>query len=529
MINFFKEHKVVFLESLILFGIFALSVAMRYPILNRPLSDGDENMTAHVLLVMRSWSQNGIFNQRLSPSENFGNPADKYVSGNVNNGRMLLDKSGNYFYVSFPPLAFILPYFVSKTLPIPDVLAVQGVNIFLGFLTALLIYWIVKIIHPTVKSNIVALLATGVYALVPGNLWYNSNAYFADMPVQPFWAAGILLILVLTKRDVVLSRYKAFWLQLALAVALFFTIYSEWLGIFFAASIFLYGIAFWKRGPIFKALVFISAISTLVALALTIWQYGSIAGLKSFWDVSLQNYIFRSVAAGGLFRFATVINITVNFLNYYLPALLLLLYLFAGAVTVFRGRIAEFFSADERRVLYFAFLPPILHYAVLLQSASVHGFAPMKFSIAVSLLVGFLYLRLQENLKSLESQPKKLQKFIIWGAVAALVLFTDSQYVRKFTGYSDGDRYVIAGNAVREYAPADSTVFTIFPNNLDYIPEPQFTYYAGRNMEPAKDLDGIIKWMKDHSRSKGIIFYLDGYANRIRVASAKAIEILNKK
>ena len=107
----------------VLLGIFLLSVGVRWPQLNRPLSKHHEFCTALSLRVMQIWYDNGIEKYNFNPVMTYNNPADKYINNNANTSGEMMDKDSNYYYVSHPPFAYYFPYFIFKALHIrPDVL-----------------------------------------------------------------------------------------------------------------------------------------------------------------------------------------------------------------------------------------------------------------------------------------------------------------------------------------------------------------------------------------------------------------------
>jgi len=89
----------------LLLGIFLLSVLVRLPQLNRPLSKHHEFCTAVALRVMTIWNENGIDKYGFNPVMTFNNLADKNINNHANASGKMVDAEGNCYYVSHQPLA----------------------------------------------------------------------------------------------------------------------------------------------------------------------------------------------------------------------------------------------------------------------------------------------------------------------------------------------------------------------------------------------------------------------------------------
>ena len=127
----------------ILFGVFLLSVIVRLPNLNRPLSKHHEFVTGVSLLPMQIFSMEGAATYNFSPVMSYPNKADKHIK---NHASRLKDAEGNYYYISHPPLAYLLPHFTFTLLNIkPTALALQLFNLLFHFITALFVFKITEL------------------------------------------------------------------------------------------------------------------------------------------------------------------------------------------------------------------------------------------------------------------------------------------------------------------------------------------------------------------------------------------------
>src|SRR5436189_51957 len=83
----------------VLLAIFLLSVAVRLPQLNRPLSRHHEFCTAIALRVMQIWYDNGIEKYNYNPVMTYSNNADKFINNHANQTGKMVDSNGNFYYV----------------------------------------------------------------------------------------------------------------------------------------------------------------------------------------------------------------------------------------------------------------------------------------------------------------------------------------------------------------------------------------------------------------------------------------------
>src|SRR5436190_14555087 len=89
----------------ILSCIFLLSVVVRIPTLDRPLSKHHEFCTAVSLRVLQIWDEAGIKTYHFNPVMTYPNAADKFINNFASASGKMMDAGGNFYYVSHPPFA----------------------------------------------------------------------------------------------------------------------------------------------------------------------------------------------------------------------------------------------------------------------------------------------------------------------------------------------------------------------------------------------------------------------------------------
>src|SRR5437899_2344899 len=89
---------------LILTILFLVSVAVRWPFLNRPLGPHDEWLTSTVLRTMEIWQMEGAWRTySFLPIMTYPG----HVNYNIDNQAGVSDRLGRQYYLSYPPLAYI--------------------------------------------------------------------------------------------------------------------------------------------------------------------------------------------------------------------------------------------------------------------------------------------------------------------------------------------------------------------------------------------------------------------------------------
>ncbi len=100
---------------LIISLIFIISVLVRLPNLNRPVSKHHEFITALILINIESWRQAGGGDHfHYTPIMNYQNAGDKSAVKAV-----YIDSTGNQLYLSLGPAWYMIPYFVYQAFDLP--------------------------------------------------------------------------------------------------------------------------------------------------------------------------------------------------------------------------------------------------------------------------------------------------------------------------------------------------------------------------------------------------------------------------
>jgi len=549
---------------LLLIGIFLISVLVRLPHLDRPLSKHHEFCTAIVLIPLQNWAENGASIYHYSPSITFEGTANHHIE---NLTAYPVEADGRYYYLSHPPFAYVLPYFCFQIFGIyPTPLALQVFNLLFHLLSCLLIYKIVRIItkETSQKVHFGALASFLVYLFAPATLWFHGNAYMSDMFISNILILGIWVTLkaFLRKEKTAMSdtsKVSNILQVSSIGIVVFLMIYTEWLGNFFAFSVFVLAlikafsrkektamsdtskvsdISLSRRGY-WLAIAGACVLGVVAGLGLTFWQYSSIAGFETYRAYFLHRFGARSGAQfsdNGVFYFLwkygkMMLRIAKHYATGFLPVLV-----FGAALWgVFIYGTKKIFQPTNTATRYFWWLagfPILMHHLVFVEFTVVHDFAALKGGILLAVGIGLLVDKLTRHHKSplAVSTPQPPPKGEIFRAaknlsrmylplwrglgggllVAILLCIAQYYYINRPGKISqNGDSYdymQILGENIRENAATDEVIFL-----NGYKPDPQVMYYARRNMLRAADASEVKAILEKRGAERGVLFTIKNY------------------
>lgn len=487
----------------ILFGIFLLSVLVRVPQLNRPLSKHHEFCTAISLRIMQIWYDNGIEKYHFNPVMTYNNPADKFINNHANQSGKMIDEEGNYYYVSHPPFAYYFPFFVFKLLHIrPDVLPIQVFNLLLHFISGLFVYFTVCLLSFSRARALPyrsAIVAFTIYTFLPATMWFQGNVYMSDMAVHTLFIIGVYTALKMIIRQKFYSPKYIFFYTLILALM----IYTSWLGIFFAFGVLVYSLLHVRDIRGFRILIWSTIIVTLLMLRVVIYQYSQINGMSVYVQEMLSRYLLRGSVAEteqGLFHFmfsylwyakTLVYN---YFVNYAVVYLLIGIFLWIAAS---RTKLKIVFSENGYRFIWLSITPVVLLHVFLL-NYSLQDFTTLYASLFFSVLLGILYDKVKK------SGAVLIQRMRIGFAVVILLMLAQ-YWIINLGGIHflqiEWAAYQTSGTVISAESKAAEVVFI-----KGRLAEPQEVFYAGRNIRYAKSTDDALQFLKERKIKNGVIF-----------------------
>lgn len=487
----------------LLFGIFLLSVAVRLPQLNRPLSKHHEFCTAISLRIMQIWYDNGIEKYGYNPVMTFNNPADKFINNSANQSGKMIDKDGNYYYVSHPPFAYYFPFFIFKILYIrPDVLPLQTLNLIFHFISGLFVYFTVCLLSFSRARSLPyrsAVVAFTIYIFLPITLWFQGNVYMSDMAVHLLFIIGVYTALKMIIRQKFYSPKYIFFYTLVLALM----IYTSWLGVFFAFGVLVYSLLHVREIKGFRILLWTTVIVTLLMLRLIVYQYSQINGVGAYIEEMFSRYIIRGSLEEtnqGLWHFMFSYLWLIKTLLYNYVIHYIVIYVLVSAfvwLAISRKKLKIVFSENGYRFIWLSVTPVVLMHVFFL-NYSVQDFSALYASLFFSVLLGILYDKVK---KSGAIPLRRMQIGLVIAVILMVVQFQVMNFVSKerkgdFTELS----FMQFGKDIKSAAKNDEIIFS------DFSLDPQVIFYAERNvrLRMPRTNKGVIDFMKLRGFSKGV-------------------------
>jgi len=489
--------------------LFALSVGIRMPYMNRPLGVHQQYLMAHALRTPQIWCEGGgASNDNFLPIMSYDNPADK----NINNQGRIKDSKGNYYYVSYGPLAHVVPYLVFKVFRVyPSIKAFQIFGLSLHFICCLLVYLIAVLLTRKDcrgRMNIAALMGFTVYLFSPVTLWYHANTYMSEIFVQLPFIAGIYIFL----RLMAAPRKSVYYLLLGLSI--FLMILTEWIGLIFALVLAVYCLLNFHKKSM-RIVLGVVCLSSLSALALILWHYSKIAGLQALIQVLSEKFVERMGVSEGAslklyFWEAKTWRIIAE--HYAVSYGWFLLYIY----------FVKFFLKDtqkggaERAVLFLCFWPVFIHHFIFSNFTSVHDFSVLKAGFLMAFLLALVYSKIDHYL------------FLKWGSGSSRILRTRGLIVGFClvtllsihsyfeTNQEFVDRYETMGKEIARVADKKEVVF-LNPEVKNEEILPQVVFYAHRNIVRWVNDESALSFLKNYGAPKGIIMIFDHQPRLIRV------------
>ena len=489
----------------ITFLLFAISILIRIPNIDRPLSVRYEWVTAHTLITLGIWMEEGIVEHNFNPIYTFPNPNDHHIKCPISG---VSDTGGNYYYVSYPPFSFILPFLTFKLAQASITpLNLQIFNLFIHLICSVLIFLIIQRLYKDKNGDYAALAGASVYIFSTTNLWYHSNVYFADILVQLFFLSTILFYLRLTRK-----RQFRTTNQLLLCISVFFMVYTEWLGVLMTGVLLFHSLLSLKD----RKTTLLIAASASAALLTFILQYSSVDGLENYLNTLLNRFSERSGNTNqvSLLDPAAHIKFATIYMRNFFPQFILIIFsIFLIAIFNLSPKKLHL-KRPEFDALLLSLFPVIIHHYLLFQFTIVHELSLVKATVPTSLIIAFLVERLYKltNHKELAIQ-RYLYNLVFISMISLSVYFYYSHIIKP-------DEYLSLrlGTQIKKTSSPSDTIFFKTTKTLggfmiqapkNFVMAPQFQYYSGRCIQVVADEIEAIEHLDKYNKEKGIIYTIE--------------------
>jgi hypothetical protein len=472
---------------LIVFALFLVSVSVRVPGLNKPLSGHHESISATELISIESWEQlGGPRATYFIPLHNYQNPGDRRIPNNV-----FIDDKGNYTYISYGTGWNALPYFIFKLFRIkPSPIALRIFNMVIGFISCFILFGLM--LHYGNKQNLYpgAIIACATFIFTPGILWYTGNVYVNGSVAIPF----ILLFLLVIAAIIANPRVKMFRNCVVLFLVILCLLWIDWVIVFLVFTSLLV-LLFLIRG---RRLLFYPVITLVVAtcsgLGLILYQFGSYLGWAMVKNNLTEKFGYRSIdASGGIIK--PVAALATHFTTAFMPVVILLIISFV----MIRKRRVKPRIGKILKLIFLIFLPALLLYNITFLSwSAIHEFSILYYGILFAIAAGLII-------------PQVLPLYRFKVVMGLFILITVAEYyyinppgMKSFKGELYNS-YKNLGESVAQQVKPNQAVFI----NMELLPP--VMYYAKRSISFASTEEKAKALLSEFQTNEGVWIEQKGF------------------
>jgi len=462
--------------------LFAGSVLLRLPNLNRPLSKHHEYNTAVILMNIESWRDGGGgWRYHYVPLLNYQHPGDKCTADLPQ-----VDASGNILYLSFGPGWYVIPYFIYQVFHLPvEAVYLQVINLFFDLAAVLLLFLLCERLFPQGRSRRYEsiVMACTLFMFSPGVLWYLGNGYVTTGIEMPFVFAALWVLIPMLQSPGEIRLGRCLLLSLLIIVLA----YIDWFVLFLSLVTCLWILLRVRKDKRYAPLLFVVAASTLAAVALPMLQFASYAGVEKLVLCLKHQFLFRSIANKRASHLRLAGHVVGHIASSYLPMLVLLC---AAFVLLLLRKIKISMGTGEWIFVVIYTSALLLYNVIFLEWSSVHEFALMPLSLLLAVLTA--------RLTMMAAGPKRfyvvLSAYVIIACLQYYQINPPGRTARSGLSY---DSYQKLGQQLRN-VPADEKIF------MDGSWTVVIDYYAHRNITTVKSIDSARAYMQRWGVEKAV-------------------------
>ena len=506
-------------------GLIILSGLLRFHAFNSPVGGSHVWLSAHVVLTSLIWDSSGIDSHNFSPVYTFPGIENENMRSLASG---ISDTEGNYYYVSYPPFSFLLAYIFFKVFFLtPSLISLQLLNIFLQGVTAYLMYLTICELYHRNRNSFFppGTLASVFYIFSTQSMWCHVYMYFADTLIQLLWSACILVSFIIFQREGVHKRP----LLLIFGCINFLSVYTEWLGLFFSVLLFCYSTYKGFRNRIYFRVALIVALSTALAIFLTLWQYSSIDGFQTLISASTDKYLDRSGISQNSLYYAKIdiLRLLNHYWRLHKANLILILFFSMTSLVLLKGNKSSGLK-DHLYLIIIITLSILMHHAAFLEFSSMHDFSTLKSLILICFLIAFLY-NFSVNAHINSANTLFFRRMLV--GLMGIILFLNILIYYSMIDFRPHSIYSVVSHQVITTSPENAVLFGSTINDREngvivYMGQErafstQIQLLTQRNILGISGPREAITHMNKFGHNSGILYNFDQYGRLVGIDSFK--------
>lgn len=358
-----------------------LTAVIKYP-KTESINYVNSDATWHTLLTMQAYDETPVSQHRFLPIVSLGGEINKGIPW----GATIPDEYGNYYYTSFSPAGYVLPYFFVKLFGLPmNETSLYIFNTLLLAITAVLIGLIVRRLFNDKKYPfLLGLTAAVFYCFIPEVMNSQGIVYWHQSVMQVTLALQLLCFINIAKGKAGKPSVIAFYILCLLNP------YIEWTG--YVANIsYAIGLFAVFRQNKKSALQKSAAVAGLTALSFMLFSlhYLSAVSVDEFSSALEKRFFARSSSA-----YTSLLDLLNGYVQSFGYVFVLIAALLVLVIIAYKGfgwiKKSAFYS--NMPVFFVAFFP-VLENVVMKQHAVSYTYDRMKLSFVLILIIcDLLYL-----------------------------------------------------------------------------------------------------------------------------------------
>ena len=343
----------------------------------------NSDATWHTLLTVRAYSETPISVHKFLPIVSLGNPEDK----NIPWGACVPDKFGNYYYTSFSPATYILPFLFFKLfrLSVSESSLYLFNSLLFALSAALWICFLQKLFAKNENAFFISMVGALVYIFSPELFHGMGIVYWAQSLFQVSFVLQLLAYYAYRFENKKNAKI-GFYLRCRLNP------YIEWTGyvanVGFAIAEFALLFTTDKKSAFRE--VFVIGFLTILSFALFCSHYLLNVDAKIFFKTVKSRFFARNITTST--PIASVIGGYVDSFKW----IWLYILLFSSFLIVKTGKIVF-----QKRIFLFLTLFPILENVIMKQHAVSYTYDRMKLAFFLSLFACILTVNVLDSCKNL--------------------------------------------------------------------------------------------------------------------------------
>ena len=388
----------------------------------------DSDATWHTLLTMQAYDETPIREHKFLPIVSLGGLDNKGISW----GATIPDKDGNYYYTSFSPAGYILPYIFVKIFRLPiNEKSLYCFNTLLFAISAVLWSCFLNIVYKKEKDKLL-IVCIGVLS------YMFSPELFHGMGIV-YWHQSVMQVMLIAQ-FLTYYQYKSqnsSKAKIAFLIITLFNPYIEWTG--YVANA---GFAFYELGSSWKQDIKVAWKNAIVIGVVTVASFGlftlhylSVVSPIDFFLALKNRFFARNIVSSTL--------LTDVFGSYFKSFLLLwILLLFLNVWNIVKNGKIEF----EKKLILFVLIFPLLENIVMKEHALSYSYDRMKMVFILSFVICELVVQILHSY----TQRNRIVFSIIL-AVTLICCLGNLNYYKQDSKYIWGTTYRETNKRLAEY------------------------------------------------------------------------------